>query len=451
MVHAPTTRRGAAVAGLGLAGGALAACLPPSGGDTPAAPQAATRPVTIELATDWTTPTRKPVIELMRDGFVAQNPQVTVNLQLAPDSGSSGETYSQRIIAQVAAGTPPDVIANWWFYQHTGALADLSRDAPQAGYKKAEVVYHPQFQEVEGKLFMLSMNSTVGGWIYNKSLFDEAGLKDPDDSWTLDDVLVAAQKLTKREKGQWGLELKFGPEFGWLDPLWAAGAGSTGQASAVMFEDRPPRSRLGESGGPGAFEWYLDCVHKHRVAPTLEETAAQGVAFAKGNVGLRPFGLYNSGATAKVIGDNFVWSAMPTPRHPGTKKRAYSVVQEGFVVAQAARARGSYATALRFIMAFYGDPVMRSVAELRSTLPIVRRWIESKEHLAAPPLNLEIIPRILNDPAFIVGTMQNWSPKRSAWDQATNAELQAAYRGEAAPRAALLAAMAAGDRVLTAG
>jgi len=451
MLHARMSRRGAAGAGIGLAGGALAACQPPAAGTPPGEPPPVARPVTIELATDWTTPTRKPVIELMRDGFVAATPNVTVNLQLAPDSGSSGETYSQRIIAQVAAGTPPDVIANWWFYQHSGALADLTRDAPLAGYKKAEVVYHPQFQEVEGKLLMLSMNSTVGGWIYNRSLFDEAGLKDPDDAWTLDDVLGAAQKLTKREKGQWGLELKFGPEFGWLDPLWAGGAGSTGQASAVMFEDRPPRSRLAEAGGPAAFEWYLDCVHKHRVAPTAEETAAQGVAFAKGNVGLRPFGLYNSGATAKLIGDNFVWSAMPTPRHPGTKRRAYSVVQEGFVVAQAARARGSFDTALRFVMAFYGDPVMRSVAELRSTLPIVRRWIESKEHLAAPPLNLEVIPKILNDPSFIVGTMQNWSPRRTAWDQATNAELQAAYRGEAAPRAALLAAMAAGDRALTAG
>ena len=52
----------------------------------------------------------------------------------------------------MAAGTAPDVIANWWFYQHTSALADLTRDAPRAGYNKADVVYHPQLQEVEGKL-----------------------------------------------------------------------------------------------------------------------------------------------------------------------------------------------------------------------------------------------------------------------------------------------------------
>ena len=76
---------------------------------------------------------------------------------------------------------------------------------------------------------------------------------------------------------------------------------------------------------------------------------------------------------------------------------------------------------------------MKSVAELRSTLPIVRRWIESPEYLAPPPLNLEVIPRMLNDKSVIVGTMQNWSPKRSAWDQATNAELQAAYPQQGRP------------------
>jgi hypothetical protein len=145
------------------------------------------------------------------------------------------------------------------------------------------------------------------------------------------------------------------------------------------------------------------------------------------------------------------WSVMPTPQHPTTKKRAYSVVQEGFVLARAAQARGSYDTALRFALSFFSDPVMKAVAEFRSTLPIVRHWIERREYLAPPPLNLEVIPRLLNDKSVIVGTMQNWSPKRSAWDQATNAELQSAYRGEAAPRAALQAAMAASDRVLAAG
>ncbi|MGH2350793.1 MAG: ABC transporter substrate-binding protein [Chloroflexota bacterium] len=442
-------RRLAGEAG-GVLAGAFVACSPMGEATRPAAAPGAKRPVTLELATDWNAPPRKPVIELMRDEFVRQEPNVTVDLQFAPDSGSSGGSYSQRIIAQVAAGTPPDVIANWWFYQHTDALVDLTRDAPQAGWKKAEVVYHPQLQEVDGKLYMLSMNSTVGGWIYNKTLFGEAGLKEPDDTWTLDDVLAAAQQLTQREQQQWGLELKFGPEFGWLDPVWAAGAGATGPASAVMFDDRQRKSRLAEAGGPEAFEWYLDCVHKHRVAPTAQEMTEQRVGFTRGNVGLRPFGLYNSGGAARTIGSNFVWSVMPTPVYPSTRKRAYSVVQEGFVITRAAKERGGYETALRYVLSFYSDPVMRAVAESRSTLPIVRRWIDSQEYLAPPPLNLDVIVKLLTDRSVIVGTMQNWSPKRSAWDQAVNAALQPAYRGEAAPPAALRAAMDAGDRVLAA-
>ena len=79
-----TTRRVAAGAA-GLAGGALAACAPGGGdGAAPAGTPGAARPVKLELATDWTTSTRKPVIELLRDEFVRQHPHVTVDLQFAP-------------------------------------------------------------------------------------------------------------------------------------------------------------------------------------------------------------------------------------------------------------------------------------------------------------------------------------------------------------------------------
>jgi multiple sugar transport system substrate-binding protein len=46
--------------------------------------------------------------------------------------------------------------------------------------------------------------STVGLW-YNKTLFDKAGVKYPDDTWTWDDLANAAAKLTDKSKGQYGI------------------------------------------------------------------------------------------------------------------------------------------------------------------------------------------------------------------------------------------------------
>ena len=68
--------------------------------------------------------------------------------------------------------------------------------------------------------------ASVSGWCYNRSLFQAAGLKEPDDAWTLNDVFEAAQKLTKRDQQQYGIDAVNAVWFGWLEPLWAAGAGS---------------------------------------------------------------------------------------------------------------------------------------------------------------------------------------------------------------------------------
>jgi multiple sugar transport system substrate-binding protein len=199
-----------------------------------------------------------------------------------------------------------------------------------------------------------------------------------------------------------------------------------------------------------AMQWYVDLIHKYRVAPTAEEARAQSVSFAAGKVGLQPFGVYNSGGTAKVIGSNFEWAAMPIPRDPSTRKRAYDLNSEGFVVPKATRERGSYETALRYTLSFYSDPVMRAVAEQRGTLPIVRKWIESPEYLREPPKNLDVIVKTINDRQIIVGDHQQRHRQFVPWLQAVRGEVARAFSGENAPKPALAAAMAAGDQALAA-
>jgi ABC-type glycerol-3-phosphate transport system substrate-binding protein len=217
-----------------------------------------------------------------------------------------------------------------------------------------------------------------------------------------------------------------------------------------MFSAERKKSRLAEAGGPDAFQWYVDLIHKHQVAPTPAAAREQGVSFEAGKVGIRPFAVYNSGASARQIGSNFVWAAMPIPTYPSTKKRATDLNSEGFVVPKATKNRGTYETALRYTLSFYSDPVQKMVAEQRGTLPIMRKWIQSKEYLDPPPLNLDVIVKTLNDRQIIVGDHQQRHKAFRPWIAAVRAELTKAMTGENAPKPALLAAMAAGDQALAA-
>jgi len=446
------TRRRWILGAAALAAPALAAaCGAPAG--APERPAPSTQPVKIVLSTDWNSTTRMAVMELMKSEYMKAHPNVTVDVDYFTSndtSGGSAGTYSEKVITQLAGNTVADVVANWAYFAFVDQVTDLTKDASTAGWKKAEMVYDPFNQEVNGKLYMLSMSSSVSGWIYNQTLFQEAGLKEPTDTWTLDDFFAAAKSLTRPDKNQWGIRAVDGLWFGPLEVIWAAGAGSTSPTSAELFSAERKKSRLAEAGGADAFQWYVDLIHKYQFSPSPADARTKNVAFENGNVGLQPFGVYNSGASAQRIGTSFAWAAMPVPLHQGTKKRCYDRNSEGFVIPKATAQRGTYDAALRYALSFYGDPVMKALAEQRGTLPVVRKWIESKEYLSPPPLNLDVIVKTINDKQIVVGDHQQRHPRFSQWNQAVRAEMNKAFSGENAPKPALQAAMDAGDRVLAA-
>ena len=441
-------RSAAAVAALGGSAG-LARC-----GASATQPAAlSNQPAKVVLSTDWTSTTRMAVMETMKTEFMRAHPNVTVEVDYftsATSSGGSAGTYSEKVIAALVANTPPDVIANFAYVPHVDRFVDITKDAAAAGWKKADVVFDAYNQEVAGKLYMLAMSSSVSGWAYNKTLFQEAGLKDPTDAWTLDDVFDAGKKLTRPDKNQWGLLAPDGLWFGPLELMWAAGAGSTGPTSAELFSADRKKSRLAEPGGPDAFQWYVDLIQRHRVSPSPADARTLNVNWTNGNVGLRPYAVYNSGGDAQRIGNNFVWSAMPIPLDPKTKKRCYDRNSEGFVIPKTTQQKGNYQAALRYALSFYSDPVQKMVAEQRGTLPIMRKWIESKEYLSAPPLGLDVIPKTINDRQIVVGDHQQRHKAFPDWNRVVRAELLKALNGENAAKPALQAAMDAGDRILAA-
>lgn len=62
---------------------------------------------------------------------------------------------------------------------------------------------------------------TIALW-YNKTMFDEAGIKYPDASWTWDTFRDAAKKLTKADGSQYGYSLKpLNNQIGWYNIVYA--------------------------------------------------------------------------------------------------------------------------------------------------------------------------------------------------------------------------------------
>lgn len=410
--------------------------------------------VQLKLSTDWNSPGRKAVMDLMKAEFEKANTNVTIEHWHMGSGGASGPGgYTDIIIAQLVTGTAADVVANLSYGPHVNHFVDISKDAPDAGWNKDDVVFDERNQVIDGKLYMLSMSQSVEGWAYNKTLFTQAGVPEPDESWTFDNVLEAALKLTIPDQKQYGVLARNGVWGGWLEVLWEAGAGKTSETTAEMFSVTDRKSRLAEELAPDAFEWYIDLIHRHKVSPAPGEIASLTSGsisdpFAAGKIAMRPFGIYQSGETARLIGDRFEWSIMPIPKHPTTGKRAYDFNSEGFVIPKVTQQRGTYETALKYALSFYSDPIQKMVAEQRGTLPTRRKWVESQEYLSPPPENLTIIVDQINDTQNIVGDHQQRHKEFGPWLQAVRREMDRAFTGDTNAKDALSAAMKAGDEEL---
>ncbi|MCZ0953211.1 MAG: extracellular solute-binding protein [Rhodospirillaceae bacterium] len=104
--------------------------------------------------------------------------------------------------------------------------------------------------------------------VYNKSLFDEAGVAYPADDWTTDDLVAAAQALTRDDILGFALPLKWSY---WFIPFLTGFGGS-------LFDvaDNPT---LDSPGSAEALEWFLDLERVHGVAASSTGIEAMSTRF----------------------------------------------------------------------------------------------------------------------------------------------------------------------------
>lgn len=148
------------------------------------------------MANPRATPFGDDVNELLVEIFNELNPDIRVVYEPATAA------WQDRASVQMAAGSAPDVISGFdhWFraWLDQGQALDLTPYLP-AGYLDDFVPSHVQLFNIDGKQLALPFYTGVSALFYNQDMFDAIGLAVPDESWTWDDLLDAARKLTRRD------------------------------------------------------------------------------------------------------------------------------------------------------------------------------------------------------------------------------------------------------------
>jgi multiple sugar transport system substrate-binding protein len=196
--------RAAAAATVATALVAMAGCS--SGSTTPTAAISTNAPVTITWWTGQNDAAEK-LLEGLGAEFSKAHPNVTVKVS---SGASSTEELLQKLSAGFASGTYPNIsyaFGSWASeLESSGKMQDITAQVADPSVKWDE------FSAAARATVQPTGKATIGfpalvdniSLIYNKTVFDAAGVAYPTDQWSWDDFRAAAKKLTSTANQTYG-------------------------------------------------------------------------------------------------------------------------------------------------------------------------------------------------------------------------------------------------------
>ncbi len=162
------------------------------------APSDKSEPVTITYCNFNSSGGNEETLEKMVAAFEQEHPNIKVDVETI-----GYDDYFTQMQTRVAGGTAPDCyelnIENFAAYANKGMLAEISGDFSGLNPTALNAF------NVGGKQYGLPESFSNVVLIYNKDLFDQAGIAYPTDDWTQDDVQAAAEAIRALDENTFGI------------------------------------------------------------------------------------------------------------------------------------------------------------------------------------------------------------------------------------------------------
>lgn len=211
--------------------------------------------------------------EMVRE-FERLHPEIAIRVIRVPE-----KQYQTKLKTLLAAGMPPDVFetGDVWLAYMMPFLLDLTpfveRDADAMELED----FYPEVRRImlEGgtcRFVPFLMNLSL--LYYNKAIFRDAGLAEPDSSWTWATFLEAGKQLTGRPldagRKSWGSTI----ETGW----WGEWLVYVRQAGGDVFNADGSRCLLDKPEAIEGLAFYRDKIRQHGISPAPGKGPAKGFA-----------------------------------------------------------------------------------------------------------------------------------------------------------------------------
>lgn len=149
----------------------------------------------------WGNDERAELTEAAIDVFEEQNPGVTVET-----SFSAIDSYIPKLATQIASGAQPDLflipMESVKEYTEKNATLNISdylgdvisvEDIPEATQK---------IGQIDGETYGFTLGTATYGWAYDPTIWEDAGLDAPDETFTWDDLIAAGEAIRDATGGE---------------------------------------------------------------------------------------------------------------------------------------------------------------------------------------------------------------------------------------------------------
>ena len=185
---------------------------------------------------------QEPGLRTIMDGFTKET-GVEVDIQI-----TTWKDYWTMLEAAATGGDMPDV---FWMHAHQidqyAEYDDILMDLTEY-VEKSEKIDLENYPKEIADIYVADDDRVLGVpkdvgtsalW-FNKTMFDEAGLSYPDETWTWEQFREAAKKLTIPEKNQYGLAMKpASDQESWCSTIYAYGGEWLNEEKTKSGFDKP--------------------------------------------------------------------------------------------------------------------------------------------------------------------------------------------------------------------
>ena len=218
-------------------------------------------PVTLTVFSDANRAETQGTLEVIR----LFEEKTGIKVKYNPIPGTNDERL-QKIDIALMSGDTTDLIFSSESYLNKVGLAELAlrlNDIIKKDKEYDAIKVHGKYLPTynNGGIYGLPLDKNDFAVFYNKKIFDDAGVPYPDGTWTWDEYIETAQKLTDPAKGIYGSYMPIYPQMRHIKANMAG----------ISAYKEDGTSNFGDPVFTEGLQFYKDLGEKYKIQPTLIE------------------------------------------------------------------------------------------------------------------------------------------------------------------------------------